>query len=270
MSVSRSAAHIFSTVAATLVVVGHPMAQPAPQERTVTVLAAASLTGAFQELADSFEHAHPGVRVRLDFAGTPSLVLQIEQGGAADVFASADTHWMDVVRDSGWVASPVVFAHNNLVLIAPVANPAHIGSMRDLARHGVKLVVADSAVPVGHYARTAFDRLGATPGIPIGYAANVRRNIVSNEDNVKGVVAKVELGEADAGIVYRTDAAAAAAHLRVLPLPAVADVVADYPIAVLRHSREPELARAFIALLLSPTGTAILQRAGFAPAASAH
>ncbi|MGH7594351.1 MAG: molybdate ABC transporter substrate-binding protein [Gemmatimonadales bacterium] len=234
---------------------------------TLTVFAAASLTSAFNELADTLRHRQPDLHIDLNFAGSQALALQIEQGAAADVFASADEYWMTVASDSGLIdGEPHVFAHNRLVVIVPDANPGRIHRLQDLARPGVKLVVAGDAVPAGHYARTAITTLAALPGFTKEFATRTLRNIVSNEDNVKGVVAKVQLGEADAGIVYVSDVTPAVARAVIrLELPDEANVLANYPIAIVRRSANPVAARAFVGLVLSPTGQAVLSHQGFGP-----
>ncbi|MGH7522758.1 MAG: molybdate ABC transporter substrate-binding protein, partial [Gemmatimonadales bacterium] len=152
----------------------------APAGRSsVTVFAAASLSGAFGQLADTLRQHQPGLRVAINYAGSQALVLQIQQGARADVFASADDRWMNVVRDSALAAGePRIFAHNRLVLIVPAANPAHIARWQDLARHSVKLVLADESVPAGRYAREIVAGSGALPGFPPGYADSVQRNVV--------------------------------------------------------------------------------------------
>lgn len=248
------------------------LAAPSGRGDSLTVYAAASLTKAFNEIADSLKARHPGMHIDLDYAGSQALALQIQQRVTADVFASADERWMKVVGDSGWLAGlPQVFAHNRLVVIIPRANPARIGALRDLSRPGVKLVLADDAVPAGHYAREAFVRLGGIAGYPAGYARDVLRNLVSNEDNVKAVLAKVQLGEADAGVVYVSDVGSpVAAQVTRIEIPDPANVTADYPIAVLRHAAHPTMAQAFISLVLSPVGQEILARNNFIPLRMVH
>ena len=244
------------------------LAGSVPRQSNLTVFAAASLTGAFNELADTLQHRMPDLHIDINYAGSQQLALQIEQGAAADVFASADDPWMIEVRDSGLVnGEQPVFAHNRLVAIVPITNPAHIARLQDLARGGIKLVLADEAVPAGHYARIIIANLGRASGIPVNYVQRVLGNIVSNEDNVKGVVAKVQLGEADAGIVYVSDVTPAVAkQVTRIEIPEAANVIADYPVTVLRRSTNPGAARAFVDLLLSPTGQAVLARNGFIPA----
>jgi molybdate transport system substrate-binding protein len=234
---------------------------------TLTVFAAASLTAAFTELADTLERRTAGLKVALNFAGSPNLALQITQGAVADVFASADEQWMAVLRDSGFVAdAPRVFAHNRLVLIVPTSNPGRIDQLQDLARRGVKLVVAAAAVPAGRYARAMLFNLSRLDGFPPDFGQRVLDNVVSNEDNVKAVVAKVQLGEADAGLVYTSDVTPdASRHVTRLAIPATANVIADYPVAVLKRAPNPDAARAFVDLLLSSVGQRVLQTNGFIP-----
>jgi len=233
-------------------------------QESLSVFAAASLTDAFSDLGRRFEATHPGVRVRFNFAGSQQLALQLQQGARADLFASADPRWMNAVRDGGLVlGDPVAFAENRLVVILPQANPGLIRGLGDLAGKGVKLVVAAEAVPIGRYTKEVLDRLSGLPGYGSDYAARVLANVVSFEDNVKGIVAKVQLGEADAGVVYQSDAAGSGSRrLATLPIPDSANVRASYPLAVLKGSGSPALARAFAALVLSPDGQGILARWG--------
>jgi len=234
----------------------------------LTVFAAASLTEAFTELGLILERAQPGTRVRFNFAGSQQLAVQIEQGAGADVFASADQSWMSYVRERDLVSGESqVFAGNRLVVIVPKANPGRVVRLEDLTRRGLKLVLAAEAVPAGRYSREAVKNLARAPGFPPDFAERVLANAVSEEENVKAVVAKVRLGEADAGLVYRSDVTPAVApHLRVLEIPGDYNVVASYPIAVLRDAGHPEAARAFLALVLGAEGQRVLQRHGFIPA----
>lgn len=234
----------------------------------VTVFAAASLSGAFTELGQLLEQRQTGVTVRFNFAGSQQLALQIHQGAAADVFASADERWMRAVSDSGLIAGAAeIFAHNSLVVVVPAANPGRIERLEDLTRSGLKLVLAAEAVPVGGYSREALGKLAGAPGFGATYAELVLRNVVSFEESVKGVAAKVQLGEADAGIVYRSDVTPAAApQVRIIPIPDQYNVVADYPIAVLARARNEAGARAFRDLVLSAEGQAVLERHGLTPA----
>jgi molybdate transport system substrate-binding protein len=244
-------------------------ATPAAPEPELTVFAAASLSGAFQELGTTFERAHPGTRVRFNFAGSQQLAVQLEHGAAADLFASADERWMSYVAERELLAdAPRLFAHNRLVAIVPKTNPARIGTLQDLAKRGVKVVIAAEAVPVGAYSRQALANLARASGFPEGYDRRVLANVVSQEENVKAVVSKVQLGEADAGIVYVSDATGnAARHLRVLAIPEAQNVIADYPLAVLSSAKAPAAAAAFAELVLGDEGQRVLQRHGLIPAA---
>jgi molybdate transport system substrate-binding protein len=236
-----------------------------PRQSNLTIFAAASLTGAFNELADTLRHRMPDLHININYAGSQQLALQIQQGAAADIFASADDHWMTVVQGSGLAGGePVTFAHNRLVVIVPKTNLAHIARLQDLARAGIKLVLAGESVPAGHYARIIIANLGRASDFPPNYPQHVLGNVVSNEDNVKGVVAKVQLGEADAGIVYVSDVTPAVAkQVTRIEIPDAANVIANYPVAIMRHGTNPAAARAFVDLLLSPTGQTVLQRNGF-------
>lgn len=234
------------------------------------VFAAASLSGSFRDIAVQFEKGHPGVSVQLNLAGSQQLASQIELGAPADVFASADAQWMDYVRDRSLLAGePQVFARNRLVVIVPRTNPARIGRLQDLARRGVKVVMGAETVPVGRYGREMVKKLARSEGFGADYARRVLANVVSEEENVKAVVAKVQLGEADAGIVYRSDVGPGVARfVRRFEIPASANVLATYPIAVLEGSRLPAAARDFVELVLSPAGQRALQRSGLIPVAA--
>ncbi len=234
---------------------------PRPDSVQLTVFAAASLTESFGEMATAFEASHPGVDVTLNFAGSNTLRAQIDQGAQADVFASANTKEMDALVTSGLVAegAPQTFLTNRLVVITPTENPAGVSTFDDLTRPDLKLVLAAEDVPVGRYARQMLDNAGAD------FKAQVLANVVSNEADVKQVLAKVQLGEADAGIVYASDAVAAP-ELPVIEIPSEWNVLAKYPIAVLKDAPQPKLADEFVAFVLSPDGQSILQKWGFSPA----
>ena len=242
------------------------------QERSrpgeITVYAAASLTDAFLELAPLLEGGSAPTRVRYNFAGSQQLAVQLEQGARADVFASADQRWMDYVAERKLTAdAPRIFAHNRLVAILPAANPGGIRGLRDLSRPGVKLVVGAEAVPIGRYTREVIRRLARQEDLPPDYEDKVLANVVSEEENVKSVVAKVQLGEADAGIVYRSDLTPRVApSLTVLEIPGDANVLASYPVAVLAGASDPAGARAFVALILGHRGRKVLARHGLIPA----
>jgi molybdate transport system substrate-binding protein len=242
-----------------------PPSSAAGAERELSVFAAASLSEAFTELGRRFEAAHPGTRVRFNFAGSQQLASQIEFGARADVFASADERWIRHVVARGLAAdSGAVFARNRLVVVAPHANPARLRSPRDLGRRGVKLVLAAETVPAGAYARRMLRALETQPSYPSGFAARALANVVSNEENVRAVLGKVQLGEADAGVVYRSDVGERGRRrVRVFEIPDAANPLARYPIAVLRRSEPAGTARAFVRLVRSPAGQAVLARHGF-------
>lgn len=232
-------------------------------QETLTVYAAASLSEAFTVLGAEFEARHPGTSVRFNFAGSQVLATQIEHGARADVFASADRRWMTFLEQRSLAETPAVFARNQLVVVMPRANPGRITRLADLARPGLKLVLAGTEVPAGAYSREALRQLAGSPGFPADFDRRVLANVVSEEENVRAVAAKVQLGEADAGMVYQSDIVpASASRIRLLPLPACCSPLAEYPIAAVRSGRS-ELARAFIALVLSDAGQQVLAGRGF-------
>jgi molybdate transport system substrate-binding protein len=245
-------------------------ALPAVQAResqTLTVFAAASLTDAFGDIATGFEAAHPGVKVVFNFGGSSTLAAQLAEGAPADVFASANGKQMGVARSAGRVVDPVhVFAQNRLVIAVPADNPAHIQSLRDLARPGLLLVVAAPDVPVRDYTDRMLAQLAAVPAYGPAYRQAVMANIVSEEDNVRLVVAKVALGEADAGIVYQSDITPDVARdVTAILIPSAYNTLAAYPIAVTNDTPHPDLAWAFVEYVLSADGQAALAHWGFIP-----
>ncbi len=231
---------------------------------TLTVYAAASLTDAFTEIGGAFEAEHPAVTVVFNFGGSQNLRTQIEQGAPADVFASANVKEMDALVAQNHVApdAPRVFLTNQLVVILPEDNPADITSLEDLRKPDLKLVLAAEEVPAGRYARLVLDNLNSMFGAD--YKDSVLANVVSNEDNIRQAVTKVQLGEADASIVYVSDAVAAP-ELQRIEIPSEVNVIAEYPIAPLSNSSNSELADQFIAYILSPAGQATLAKWGFTP-----
>ena len=234
----------------------------------MTVFAAASLTGAFTELGQNFETDHPGIKVVFNFAGSQTLSTQLGQGAVADVFASANNDEMGKLVAAGLVnpAASVVFVTNRLVVLLPQINPAGVQTLQDLARPGLKLVLADETVPAGIYSRQVLDNLSLDPSFGTDFKTMVLANVVSNETDVKQVVAKVQLGEADAGIVYISDSVAAP-DLPTIEIPSNFNVVANYPVAALVNAPEPDLAKGFIAYVLSHVGQAVLAKWGFTPVA---
>ncbi len=222
---------------------------------TLNVFAAASLTDAFNAEGKAFTQAHGGVTIRFNFAGTPTLVTQIEQGAQADVLASADTTNMDKLKGDGFTAgAPSTFAHNQLEIVVGPGNPKHIESLADLAKPGVIYITEGATVPAGKYSLQALQKAG------------VKVTPKSQETDVKSVISKIELGEADAGIVYTTDVKAAGDKVAGVPIPDQYNVVATYPITVVKGTKESDAANAFIAFVLSSSGQAILASYGFQPA----
>ena len=218
----------------------------------LTVLGAASLTEAFTTLATDFEAAHPGTHVRLAFDSSATLAEQVNQGAPADVLATADTATMQTVSDAGNTAGrPRLFATNHLQLVVPENNPAGITKFTDLDRPGVKFVVCVDTAPCGKLAKTVLARTGIT------------HPPVSEEVDVKAVERKVQLGEADAGVVYATDVVAAGHKVRAIDIPTSNQNLNSYPIATLKDARKPALARAWVRLVLSAKGQKVLSDDGF-------
>ena len=225
---------------------------PDPLSGTVTVLAAASLTEVYGDLAARFEKLHPKVTITENFGGSSALAAQIVQGAPADLFATANEATMKTVTDAGLAdGTPVVYATNVLTLVVPPSNPAGITTVGDLAKPGVKVALCDKTVPCGSAAigLLAAEKLAVTP--------------VTLETDVKAVLTKVELDEVDAGLVYVTDAHAAGDKVRQIAVPDAANVVNRYPIVVLSASTNKNAARAFEQFILSATGKAALKNAGF-------
>ncbi len=251
---------------------GDPTIQPTtepiavPSQQTLSVFAAASLSGAFGEIGREFEAANPGSRVNFNFGGSQILRTQLEQGAQADIYAPADEKSISALITDGLVEPNSVhnFATNSLVVVLPADNPGNIQNLGDLAKPKLKLVLADVSVPAGNYARQVLINMSRDPQYGVDFNTRVLANVVSNETDVKQVVAKVELGEADAGIVYVTDAVAAPKLIK-LDIPAKFNVNARYPIALISNSSHPELARRFIAYVASTTGQDILAKWGFMP-----
>lgn len=237
----------------------------AQRARTLTVFAAASLTAPFTELGDSLERLRPGLAVRFNFAGSQQLAAQLAEGARADLLATADRRWMRDAAGRGLLGgAAVIFARNRLVVVLPAGNPGRIERLQDLARPRLTLVLAAAGVPAGAYGREMLERLGRTAGYPAEFARRALANLASEEENVKAVLAKVQLGEADAGVVYRTDVAGrAASQVRVLEIPEAANVIAEYPAAVLAGAGEAADARAFLSLLLRDPGQRVLAAHGF-------
>jgi len=248
-------------------------AQPAQPPKTLTVFAAASLTESFTEIGKQFETENHNVKVAFNFANSQQLRAQLEQGAKADVFASANTKEMTtaIISDSLVVSGTQhTFVTNRLAVIVPKSNPGKITSLADLARPGLKLDFADPSVPVGQYALDMLGKMSKDASFGATFKDKVVANVVSREDNVKSVVAKVRLGEADAGVVFTTDITPdAAKELTTLDVPDRFNVIAVYPIAPLKNAVEPKLASQFVDWVLSSKGQQVFAKYGFIPAASA-
>lgn len=218
---------------------------------TITVFAASSLNAAYTAIGSEFQKSHPGTVVNFSFGGSSTLVSQIQQGAIGDVFASADQPNMQKLINARLTAErPIVFARNDLEIVVGMGNPKHITSLSNLARSGLVVVLCAPAVPCGHYAAQALQKAGVTV------------NPASQEADVKAVLSKVALGEADAGIVYVTDVKVAGTAVEGVAIPPALNVVAEYPIVILKDSPNRALARAFISYVLTD-GRRILARYGF-------
>jgi len=253
----RPASLTVAAVTLTLLVAG---CGPAPRttsgtgagpQGTITVFAAASLNGSFTRLGSDFEAAHPATTVRFSFGGSSTLAQQLNAGAPADVFASASPTNMKQVTDAGGASGPTVFARNQLTIAVPKGNPRHLTGLADLARPGLKVALCAEQVPCGAAAAKAL----ATAG--------VRLTPSTLEQDVKGAVTKLRMGEVDAALVYRTDVKATAGELDGVEFPESSSAINDYPIAVLAHAPNPLGAKAFVAYVLSDAGRAVLTEAGF-------
>lgn len=232
---------------------------------TVRVFAASSLTEAFQDIAALYREQNPGNDLEFNFSGSQVLRTQIEEGAPADVFASADRVHMDALKGKGLAGPDDLFAKNRLVVVTPSKDPK-VRRLADLARPGVRVVIADGNVPVGRYTTQVLGKMSRAGVFGDDFQKRVTANVVSQETNVRAVLAKVSLDEVDAGFVYSTDARTASEKTITLEIPDRMNVVAEYPIAVLAESREREQAARFVALVVGAEGQAILAKRGFEPA----
>ncbi len=252
----------------TIVLAAQAQAATASVRGTLLVFAASSLTDAFGEVGRVFERQNPDLRITFNFAASSLLRTQILQGARADVFASADERNMQQLQDAGLLwTRPIIFARNEPVVVVPASNPARITSVRDLARPGLKLVVVAPEAPIGAYTRSILANLSRGPGFGADFAERVLRNVASQEPNVRASLARVALGEADATFAYRSDLSSEyGARVRVIEIPRWANVIAAYPIAVVKGAPNRVGGRRFIEFVLSDEGQRILVRWGFAPA----
>ena len=231
----------------------------------LTVYGAASLQGALEQVKAAYEASHPGTILTISTDSSAALRTQIEQGAPADAFLSADTTNPKKLVDAGLADGQAVeFAGNLLMIVVPTANPAKIAAPADLAKPGVKIIGAGDDVPITKYALQAVDLLAKQPGAPANFASGYAANVVSKEDNVKALIAKIELGEGDAGIVYVTDAKAST-KVQDVAIPPEASVPATYAGVVVKASPNAAAAQAFLTWFAGPDGQAILSSFGFLP-----
>jgi len=243
-----------------------PAAEAPSEPSTLTVFAAASLTDVFQSIGEVYQQNHPGTEVVFNFGASSALRTQLGEGASADIAAFASEKDMQLLGEDG-LADPEmtqVFAENELVVVVFPDSADKVTSLEDLAVPGVKVLIAAEGVPAGDYARQVLENLTAELGA--GYRDGVLTNVVSEEDNVRQVLAKVQLGEADAGWVYRSDAHAAP-ELPVIEIPASANVRARYPIAVLLNAPHPDAGEEFLELVRSAEGQRLIEAGGFLPVA---
>jgi molybdate transport system substrate-binding protein len=230
---------------------------------SLTIYGAASLKGVLDRVKTSYETANPGTTLTISTDSSSALETQIEQGAPADVFLSADTSTPKKLVDKGLAdGAAVAFAGNELTVIVPAANPAGIATPADLARAGIKVIAAGDEVPITKYATQLVANLAKQPGYPADFVAACAANVMSKEDNVKAVIAKVELGEGDAGIVYVTDARAST-NVATVAVPEKANVPVTYAGVAVKASTNAGAARAFLAWIAGPDGQAILSAFGF-------
>ncbi len=249
-----------------------PSSAPASQAASagagtnLTIYGAASLKGALEKAKTAYEAANPGTTLTISTDSSAALETQIEQGAPADVFLSADTTNPQKLVDGGFAAGPpTVFAGNELTIITPTANPGGVSAPNDLAKSGLKIIAAGKDVPITKYATKLVANLAAVPGAPANFVDAYNANVASEEDNVKAIVAKVELGEGDAGIVYVTDAAASQKVKTIAVTPDSANVPATYAGVTVKASPNQDAASKFLTWFAGPDGQAILSGFGFLP-----
>jgi len=255
-------------VIASLMAAGCTGTGETPEETTLTVFTAASLTGAFTDIARACEAENPGIKVDLVFDGSQTLRTQIEQGANADIFVSASTKHMQALQNSGFMDNDTVsdFVGNSMALIVPIDNPANITGLADLAEPGLKIVIGTKDVPFGDYTRQVLDKLAADPAYGGAYREAVMKNVISEEMAVSNVVPKLALGEADAAFVYKSDVSKEdLTRVARIEIPEDYNVQATYPLGILANSPHKAEAESFIEFVRGPAGSAILQDYGFNP-----
>ncbi|MCL2625713.1 MAG: molybdate ABC transporter substrate-binding protein [Cystobacterineae bacterium] len=235
---------------------------PSAQQDKLVVFAAASLREAFNAMGEQFRSTHPNVELTFHFSGTQELRTQIEHGASADIFASADLRQMDKLAQQGHVLPPVIFTQNKLAVVVAKESAPHIQKLSDLPSAS-RIAVGVPEVPIGQYTLQLLGRMGAE------FQTRIEAKVVSREFNAKQILAKVRLGEAQAGFVYRTDALSAP-ELAVVEIPDKLNPVVKYPMAVIRNTSHSQLAQAWVDFVLSEAGQSILEDAGFMPLETKH
>lgn len=240
---------------------------PPAHDNEIIFFAASSLTDAVSEIVSEYEREHPTVTVRLNFAGSSQLATQLIEGASAHLFASANETQMQRLIEEKVIMSNSMqfFASNQLVLIVPIDNPAGISSIADLAQPGIKFVTASQDVPIGEYTRQSVTKMETSGEFAAGFEDAVLANIVSEEANVRQIVTKILLGEADAAIAYQSDVQLHSSNLSVIRIPKRYNVVARYPIALLQKANDSRPVSDFIAFMQSAKGQSILTKWGFSP-----
>jgi molybdate transport system substrate-binding protein len=268
---TTTAATTTSTTAATTTTtaVTTTAANSATATGEIVVFAASSLTDPYNEIKTELENANPGLKITYNFGASNTLRTQLEQGAKADIFASANQTEVDKAFDSGLVLNKgTIFAKNRLVVILPKGNPGKVEKLQDLGKAGLKFVTAQKDVPVGGYTLQALAAMSKDPSFGSDFSAKVLANTVSQEANVKQVLAKVQLGEADAGVVYISDVSPKVyPEIATLDIPDQFNTIATYPIATLKAAQNTNGAKLFIDYLLGSKGQAILKKNNFVPAA---
>lgn len=234
----------------------------------ILVFAAASLTEACTSLGNQFEQSHHGTKVVFNFGGSQQLIQQLANGAEADLYLPASQKYIKLAVDQNLIDSQSVkiFCHNRLVVILPKENPGNIHKLQDLAKQNLKIILAQKEVPAGQYALDFLDKCSRHAEFSKTFEQNVLANVVSYEENVKAVVGKIKLGEADAGIVYRSDVSTDSLHyLQTIEIPDSMNVIASYPVGMVHGLHHEKLAGEFLQFLFSHDGQSVLAKFGFEP-----
>lgn len=262
---------VLTVIAVVLVIIAIVIAgvslstQPSAGKTEVTVFAAASLKAAFTEMAKDYEANHTNIKLNFNFDGSANLKTQLLNGATADVFASADYKNLNAVATADLIDNSTIqtFVKNRLVVIVPSANTAGVTSLSDLTKSGIKIVIGDTSVPIGNYTRTFMKSITNSSSEYTDFQTMVMDNVVSQESSVNNIVTKVSLGEADAGIVYTTDAAGAGSLVTQIEIADAYNVIAVYPMGELVSTAHPTEASGFIGYVMSPDGQSVMAKYGF-------